>query len=408
MSTRKLMNGGAAVALLGLGFGAWSASDLNFSLALTLLAVVVGSYLVAACAIYVRGAQERRLLARSTAQMRSDDYLTWYFAKWAAAVGALASLAATFVAITGGANAMKAVGGWLFIPGALLIFLALWSHALPNHDRQAKYERFLMGSFLGSCGYWTAKADVFMLEWTVASCLLFLPLAYLFRSWIEPEVSLNQAPEAARRALRLYRIGMWAGPGTGVRGFLTFVLTRIVDPTGYCFFLLRYYSTEKVNHTPLLYLRAFDNPQAGEVASKIVAPATAHFPIQALVHASQTNHELHRRAPSGLRIKAAAVDDQSWRQWIEQELPRSPGVIIDATVNGDGFAWEFALALRVLPPHRIIVLVPQGAPEPRSELATISYDLQHPSLAADALVRWIDALTDNLWATTGVVAENAA
>jgi len=410
MSRRALFSLAVTLCLIALLYVATRFSHSDNSMFVFVVAMILcGSYLLSALVIWLRDRTELSQLRKSpatyhTTPAEAQARTSPYFAKTAAIAMLVWSLIlAAFFAFPN-AEALSAFVGLGMVGGAFLLFSAAWNHALPSSNRRAKYQKIFVGQAMLSIAFAVGHAQERGVEsahvWDVARSItgaaLFIPACLIAHRLIMSEHGIDE-PSKARRALMFYRIGMWAGPGTGLRALLLFLLTRVIDPTGYCFFLIRYFAKEQLLRSPALYLRSFAHPNAALVVGKIVAPVCARLPVEALVHPKQPDAALHRNASSGVRIRTVRVSDSEWQGWVEKELRSCTAVILDATSAGLGLAWEIELALRVVPNWRIVVLVPVGAAEPLPELATIYYDPKKPSLAARSLDLWVEQVSEQTW-----------
>jgi hypothetical protein len=272
-------------------------------------------------------------------------------------------------------------------------------HLQLGHDRRTKYNALLGGQALLS---WSllltllpSPADVGWLPTVVLSgALSLLPQSWLLHRLVRPEVMAAADLEGWRRALRWYRSSMRAGTSPGLRSATALFLSRLLDPTGYCFLLLRYSVTEKLLRSKVVYLRAFREPPSDALARSVVAPACQLVPIEAWLHDRPSEQALRDEAKRGLRARHVRIDDADWQLWLEHELKQSLAVIVDASAEGANLSYELKLALQLVPRERIVVLLPEGMREPRSGLASITYDAGTPEQAARPLHLWLERVID--------------
>jgi hypothetical protein len=302
--------------------------------------------------------------------------------------------------LTGDAHeAARALAAAFAVSGVAALLGGLCLHILPSHDRRTKYNALLGGQALLNWGlllyyYPGAFRQGGQVALALTAALLLLPQALLFHQLVRPDIEASDA-RGWRRALTCYRVGMWAGPTIGGRSLLAFLLSRLVDPTGCGFLLLRYFATEKLLRSKVLYVRAFRDPQSEALASLVVAPLSKRVVVEAWVHERPSEGALYRQIKQGLRVRCVSADDADWQLWFEQELKRSLAVIVDASAEGTNVSYELKLALQLVPRERIVVLLPEGMREPRSGLASITYDAGSPEQAARPLAAWLAQVVES-------------
>jgi hypothetical protein len=280
---------------------------------------------------------------------------------------------------------MSAVAAWV---------AACWLHTVEGDTRRVKFGLLLSGQSLLSWAlllyvhraHVAAPAHVALVA---AVGVLALPQAWLIHRFVRPDSPVEEKPRAFQRALRLYRVGMWAGSSLGWRSGLAVLLARVIDPTGYGFFLVRYFATEKLLGSKVIYLRAFREPQSEALASRVVAPLTRSVPVEAWAHDQPGDGAFARSGGSAMRVQRLRVEDSNWQLWLEHALARSLAVIVDASAEGTNASYELKLALQLVPRERIVVLLPEGMREPRSGLSSITYDASAPEQAARPLAEWL-------------------
>ncbi len=309
--------------------------------------------------------------------------------------------ASTWVAlcVSGQAGQSTAIAVAFSAAGAAAWLAALVVHHRPEHDRRTKYNALLSGQALLSWGllfaYYPGPRQAALDVGVVASLLLLLlPQAWAIHLLLRADLRAAEDAASFRRAVKLYRITRWAGAGLGWRSACAFVLARLLDPTGYCFFLVRYLAAEKLKHEGVLYLRAFGEPQADSLTAQAIVPLTERLPVSAWVHERPADARVYRHFAAGLGVSAIRVDDADWQLWLEHQLRRALAVIVDASAEGVSLSYELKLALQLLPRERIVVLLPEGLREPRSGLSSITFDAPSPSQVTPPLAAWLERLVE--------------
>jgi hypothetical protein len=147
---------------------------------------------------------------------------------------------------------------------------------------------------------------------------------------------------------------------------------------------------------PILYLRSFHSPDAGQVFGKLVCPAVYRWTsITGLVHRTQPSTSLQRTVPFLWRTNFRSVPDEAWHAFIEREVPRALGVIIDLSEQSDSLQWELEVARRYHAQERVLILRRGDARGPDhvgSQL--IHYDLSDRGapLARERIQAWVRGL----------------
>jgi hypothetical protein len=320
-----------------------------------------------------------------------------WFCRSAAVVQLLGALSWPTLYLTGEIQSARLLAIGFAAAGVLALGAALKLHGLREHDRRTKYNALLSGQALLSWAllfahYPSQRQAALDVGLAAAALLLLLPQAWAVHRWVRADLGAAEDPPRFRRAMALYRITRWAGSSIGLRSACAFVLSRVVDPTGYCFLLTRYFATEKLWRSKVLYLRAFHEPQADALTTQAILPLSARVPVEAWVHDRPTDAAVHRHAPDGLMVRPIRVDDADWQLWLERQLRSALAVIVDGSNEGANVSYEFKLALQLMPRDRVIVLLPEGMREPRSGLGSITFDAASPGQAALPLASWLERI----------------
>jgi hypothetical protein len=317
---------------------------------------------------------------RSAVVVQLLGALTWPALSWSGQTSRASLLALGFAA-----------GGGVALSAALIL------HRLREHDRRTKYNALLAGQALLSWAllfayYPSQRQAALDVGIAAAALLLLLPQAWLVHRLVRADLDAAADPASFRRAVTLYRVTRWAGPGAGWRSACAFVLSRLADPTGYCFFLARYFATEKLKRAKVIYLRAFHEPQADSLTAEAIVPLTARLPVEAWVHDRPADEGVYKHRSAGLAVRRVRVDDANWQLWLEHQLRSALAVIIDASRDGAAVSYELKLALQLMARDRIIVLLPEGTREPRSGLCSLTFDVPSPGQAARPLAAWLERI----------------
>ncbi len=289
----------------------------------------------------------------------------------------------------------------LWLVGFVILSVSLILHGFPQHDRRIKYGLLLLGSFCltGSGGILSSGSsnedDVGV---AVVLLLVLEPIAVFLLSLrahrsMRPNEPIGPNDEASRRAIKSYhramRLGL--GPQPGYRAFLVFTLVRQIPFALPWLLVTRYYSTHKLAHRPVLYLRSFSNPEGARLFVRKIVPSVMRYaPIIGLAHETQSSADLHRGGHLAQHAHLRAVGDDRWQQWVDIQLGRCLGVIIDTTQQTEGVVWELQRALQLVPRSRIFII---HAPGFTSEVSPgVPFESATLDLVTAHLQQWVKAM----------------
>ena len=242
----------------------------------------------------------------------------------------------------------------------LLLWIAGWViHAVPGHSRTAKYLLFLIGStgfglirFGPALGPDWAMPILLSIMWQI----LVAAAALLYAVWgLGAFRALVSGDSSVCRARRWYRRVMWfQGPDLlSIIGWFGLSFLGV----GGAYLILRFCVRARMSQRPFLYLRSFSETEAARVFSSVIMPALdRQGVVSGLVHSKQTSGTLHRDVPVLWRAAFTHISDEQWRTWVQKELERCEGAIVDLSVASQSVHWERETAERILGVDRVLVL----------------------------------------------------
>jgi hypothetical protein len=88
--------------------------------------------------------------------------------------------------------------------------------------------------------------------------------------------------------------------------------------------------------------------------------ASRYGVLLALVHQTQRPVELHAETRLTERAELAQAPNETWQNWIEEQMVRASAIIIDYSVGTHGLSWELDRAVSLVDPSKILLLIHKG------------------------------------------------
>jgi hypothetical protein len=268
------------------------------------------------------------------------------------------------------ANDLSFVFGGMFFALLAISWFALIRVALlhfrPGHDRHRKYEWLLIFS---SC-----------------STLAYLPLNIVAIGLLSP-APLMLLLGGFQHIFPATYIDKFANPPSWlfwiVRNWTVLALFVFpIYPINLIWIWIRYFIVEKASQRPILYFRSFRDSDVPTAFGRIVAKAAQPFGVVlAIVHENQPGSSLTRYTGVAEQPREVVVSDAAWHEWVAERLRNASAIVVDATVQTEGIAWEIQAVQSSDCAHRAIVLLEEGsASVVPKKFATLRYALDRNSV----------------------------
>jgi hypothetical protein len=157
---------------------------------------------------------------------------------------------------------------------------------------------------------------------------------------------------------------------------------------------VRFFCGEALSRRPIVYLRAFSQSAVFRTFHNVLSPALASKHVLIGLTPSKERKQLIKTR-LGLSVASLyVVPDEVWQAWVQRELGRAYGVVVDLTVPTDNLAWELAETEKMCRPEQVIRLVrPEDSNStlPNAEIVVGSSRSQLRSARA-SLQKWLKRL----------------
>lgn len=151
--------------------------------------------------------------------------------------------------------------------------------------------------------------------------------------------------------VQYYRSAWWGAQ------VVVYIYLMSIPVFGLLVLLVRYFSKEVLLCRPVLFLRSFEDPNAGKVCESVFRIVSSNWPVKFLVHYLQTASELAERfglfSPPQVSFRK-----HDWQAWVVKETGRASGVIVDVSMQTPGIMFELELvrSLFSADPKRVLLL----------------------------------------------------